>query len=129
MSLRITLKPNERVIIGGAVIRNGPSRIEFYVENEVALLRESDILSPKAANTPCRRIYLALQLMYVDPDRLTEHRDSYTSLVQDVLTAAPSSKQYLERIDDHAAAGRYYQAIKSAQALLDYEQELLSHGT
>ncbi len=128
MALRLTLKPHERVIIGGAVVRNGASRVELYLENEVPLLREGDILSPRAADTPCRRIYLALQLMYVDPERMADHRRTYHELAADVLAAAPSSRQLLDLIDNHVSVGRYYQAIKSAKALVKYEKELLGHG-
>ncbi len=129
MPLRLTLKPRERVIISGAVVRNGDSRIELFIENQVPILREADILSPKAVNTPCERVYLAVQLMYVDQDRETQHRQSYDSLVHDVLEAAPSTKQLIEEMDDHVRQGRLYQALKSAQALREYEKELLPNGT
>lgn len=128
MSLRLKLKPHERVIIGGAVIRNGASRIELHVENQVPLLRESDILSPSAAKTPCQQVYLALQLMYVDPERVDEHEATYKALVRDVVVAAPSSARLIERINEQVAAGKHYQAIKSAKALLEYERELHTHG-
>ena len=128
MSLRLVLKPHERVIIGGAVVRNGPTRTQFHVENEVPLLREIDILSPGDADTPCRRVYLALQLMYVDPDRHEDHKHTYRELVDDVRTAAPSSDGLLAEIEDHVDAGRYYQALKRARALLHFEEELLTHG-
>ena len=128
VSLRLKLKPHERVIIGGAVIRNGASRLELHIENHVPLLRESDILSPSAAKTPCQRIYLALQLMYVDPERLDEHEATYLELTKDVLLAAPSSAKLIDPINELVAAGKHYQAIKSAKALLEYELELHSHG-
>jgi len=53
MPLRLTLKSQERVIIGGAVVKNGDSRTELHVENKVPILRETDILSPKLVKTPC----------------------------------------------------------------------------
>jgi flagellar protein FlbT len=129
MSLRLTLKPRERVIIGGAVVRNGDSRIELYIENEVPILREADILSPRAVETPCERIYLAVQLMYVDPDKVEQHRQFYEAHTNDVLEAAPSTRPMIETIDGQITAGRFYQALKSAKALLQYEQELMSRGT
>lgn len=129
MPLRLTLKPNERVIIGGAVARNGDSRIELYIENEVPILREADILGPDAVETPCERIYLAVQLMYVDQDNIEQHRRHYETLVTDVLEAAPSTRPMIATIHSQVNAGRYYQALKSANALRDYERELLARGT
>ena len=45
MGLKITLKPGERMIIGGAVITNGGQKSNFIVENKVPILRDKDILS------------------------------------------------------------------------------------
>jgi flagellar protein FlbT len=128
MALRLSLKPGERLILGGAVIRNGESRSELMVENEVPLLRSRDILSPSDATTPCKRIYLAIQLMYVDPAGLVQHEALYRQLVLDAATAAPSTLKFLTPMNDHIINGRYYQALKAARPLLDYEQELLSNA-
>ena len=127
MPLRLSLKPHERVIIGGAVIRNSETRSEVLIENEVPILRETDILSPTNVNTACERIYLALQLMYVDPQRRDEHERTFAQLVQDVLVAAPSLAGLIEEIMELADAGRLYQALKSAQTLLQREKELINH--
>src|SRR5262245_33953480 len=108
MALSIKLKPGERAIVCGAVIRNGTTRAEILIENTVPILRESDILSPSAARTPCERIVLAIQLMYVDPAHLARHADAYRSLATDVLVAAPSCGPLLEEIDAHVRNGRYY---------------------
>ncbi len=125
MALRLTLRPHERVIIGGAVLRNGESRSELLVENEVPVLREQDILSPSSVRTPCQRIYLALQLMYVDHERFAEHQASYEELAADVQLAAPSLTPVLRAIEEQVGAGRIYQALKSARGLLQREQELV----
>ncbi|MCP4374071.1 MAG: flagellar protein FlbT, partial [Deltaproteobacteria bacterium] len=42
MALKITLKPNERMIIDGAVITNGSTVTDFIIENKVPILRQSD---------------------------------------------------------------------------------------
>jgi flagellar protein FlbT len=127
MALRLTLKPNEHVIIGGAAIRNGENRADLLIENKVPILRERDILSPGKVRTPCERIYLALQLIYVDPERAAEHRRMFQSLVDEVLAAAPSLGSLVREIVDLAGAGRLYQALKRAKSLLRQEKELMSH--
>ena len=87
MSLRLSLKPHEKIILGGAVLRNGSNRAEIFIENEVPVMRESDILSPHAVRTPCERIYLALQLLYVDPARAEEHRAAVAAFHAAALAA------------------------------------------
>ena len=129
MPLKLTLKSQERIIIGGAVVTNGDSRTELHIENKVPVLREADILRPTAVKTPCERIYLAVQLLYVDGDNQEQHRRQFDELVDDVLTAAPSTEQLIGAMTDEVNAGRHYQALKSAKALLEYEKGLLNRGT
>lgn len=129
MALKIALKPNERMIIGGAVITNGGSKTEFMVENDVPILRQKDIMGEKDADSPCRKIYFVVQLMYIDPGNLTTHHQTYWQLVRDVLQAAPSTREYIDRISREILADRYYQALKITKQLIDYEQELMSHVT
>jgi flagellar protein FlbT len=127
MPLKVTLKPRERLILGGAVVRNGESAAHLLVENEVPILRERDILSEPKANSPCRRIYFAIQLMYVDERNLPAHHRLYWLLVHDLMEAAPSTSKFLTEINQLVVAGAYYQALKVARRLIEYEQELLVH--
>ena len=127
MALRLKLKPHERVIIGGAVVRNGHSRGELLIDNEVPVLREADILSPGAVRTPCERIYLVLQLIYVDTEQVGKHLATFQHLVEEVLRAAPSCRPLVEPIERNINDGRFYQALKSARALIDHERGLISN--
>lgn len=121
------LKPNERVIIGGAVLRNGPAVTRFYVENKVPVLRQKDILVEAEANTPCKRIYLVVQLMYIGDGLTPELSQLYWALAQDIIGAAPSMKNLLSAISQYIVNGEFYQALKKSKALISYEEELLTH--
>jgi flagellar protein FlbT len=125
MGLKITLKPNEKMIIGGAVISNGCGKAEFIVENNVPILRQKDIIAPDDANTPARRIYLAIQLMYVDGQNLDKYQEIYGVLIREFVQAAPSSRKLVDNIDDMIRQGNYYQALRSTQSLIEFEQEVL----
>ncbi len=127
MPLKITLKPRERLILGGAVVRNSASATHLLVENEVPILRERDILSERNADSPCRRIYFAIQLMYVDEKNLPEHHRLYWMLTRDLLEAAPSTARFADEINSLVLERKYYAALKVARQLIDYEQELLRH--
>ena len=124
--LKIILKPHKKFIIGGAVITNGDAKSTFVVENDVPILREKDILSLAAADTPCKKIYFAIQLMYVDNKNLPEHHKTYWELVKDVAEAAPSTKPLLQEISNEILNDRYYQALKLTKRLIDYEQEVIN---
>ncbi len=125
MGLKIELKPQERFIIGGAVVKNGDSRTELIIENRVPILREKDILSVDKADTPCKRIYFLLQLMYVEGKDLAEFQKTYWDLVRDVVRAAPSLIGFLDAISEHIISNRYYQALKIARQLIKQEEKLV----
>ena len=127
MPLKLTLKPNERVIIGGAVITNGKAGTDFIIENNVPVLRQKDILNEKDVDTPCKRIYLSVQLMYVDETNLREYHKTYLGLIREVIKAAPSTKELIEEISTYVLGGKYYQALKAAKKLIKYEQEVTDH--
>lgn len=126
MSLKITLKPYEKFILGGAVIANGEAKSTFVVENDVPILRAKDILTLAAADTPCKKIYFAVQLMYVDGKNLAEHHKTYWDLVKEVASAAPSTKPLLREISGRILGEQYYQALKLTKKLIDYEGEVLN---
>ena len=128
MPLKLDLRPHEKVFLNGAVIINGDSRCQLAVLNDVPVLREKDILTEGRADTSCKKIYLAVQLMYMDMGNLAIYHQQYWELVRPVLEAAPSMMSFITKISEEILAGRYYQALKAARELIRYEQELLSHA-
>jgi hypothetical protein len=75
MPLKIQLKPKERVIINGAVIEgHDDARTEIVVLNNASVMRQKHILQQDEANTPVKRLYFALQMLYIE-DR--ENHDPY----------------------------------------------------
>jgi len=127
MTLKITLKPHERMIIGGAVLTNGKTKADFIIENKVPVLREKDIMSETDANSPCRRIYFVIQLMYIDNQNLIIHHNTYWKLVKDLVGAAPRTVGLIDEISRNILSNKYYQALKKAKKLITYEQEVLKH--
>ncbi|WP_107989615.1 flagellar biosynthesis repressor FlbT [Breoghania corrubedonensis] len=126
MALKIELKPGEKFILGSSVITNGDHRTRLFISGEAPILREKDILTKETADTPAKRIYLIVQLMYLDQDS-GPHQNLYFDLVKDILEAAPSTFQIIDRINNKILTGSLYHALKEARALIDYEQELIGH--
>ena len=126
MGLKITLKPGERMIIGGAVITNSGGKTNLIVENTVPILREKDILSAEKANSPAHRIYFAIQLMYIDESNLTVHHKSYWRLVREFLEAAPRALKIIDRMSKEILNGNYYQALKTCKKLIAFEEEVIA---
>ena len=128
MALKITLKPHERMVIGGAVLTNANSAsCDLVIENKTPILRQKDILSEETANSPCRRIYYAIQLMYIDEPNIAAYHKAYWDLVRDLVHAAPSTVALVDSINEHILQRRYYQALKLTKRLIEYEQEAIQH--
>ena len=129
MPLILTLKPGERVILAGAVIKNGATAAHLQIENQVTLLRQKDILTEKEATTPCKKIYLVIQLMYIGDGLTSELAQVYWDLVRDVLAAAPSTNDLISQISAYILGSSFYSALKVAKKLISYEEELTNHAT
>lgn len=127
MALKVELKPNERIIIGTAVIRNGDARARFFIEGDAPILREKDVLTASTADTPAKKIYLALQLMYLQGDLGASER-VYFPLIRDFLAAAPSALPLVDEMNSLVLDGESYKALKAAKALVAYEKDLLSNA-
>ena len=126
MPLKITLKPGERMVVGGAVISNSSiHKCDLLINNNAPVLREKDILSERDATTPCSRIYFTIQLVYIDHENRKVHVDAYWHQVRELLSAAPSWTGLIDQISENIVNGRYYQALKLGGDLIEYEQGVL----
>jgi len=126
MALKITLKPHEKMIIGGAVVTNGNNGCNLVIENNVPILRQKDIMNEKEASSPTRRIYFVIQLMYIDEKNLAPHHKTYWKLVQDFIQAAPATLPIINQMSNKILGGQYYHALKLARNLIDYEKEVIT---
>jgi len=127
MALKVELKPRERIIIGQVVIRNDEQRTRFFIEGDAPILREKDILTAASADSPAKKIYLAIQLMYLEGDPTHEH-EVFFQLVRDFLAAAPSALEHVHEINNRILSGDLYKALKAARKLIAYEADLIENA-
>jgi flagellar protein FlbT len=128
VGLKIELKPGERVMLGDCVITNDDQRTRLLVEGTAPILREKDIMTESRADTPAKRIYFAVQLMYISKNPATCH-ELYFRLVRDITQAAPSMWPLIESINNQILTGDLYKALKEVKKLIAYEKELLENAT
>ncbi|CAO4146524.1 flagellar biosynthesis repressor FlbT [Methylorubrum aminovorans] len=126
MALRIELKPQERLIINGALIRNGDRRSTFVIENQCKFLRESEILTESEADTAAKRLCVTLQFIYL-ADNPPEAEDLFVRQATEIMKASPSMAPYILAIQDELSASQYHRAIKRGRELIAYERQLLDH--
>lgn len=128
MPLKISLKPHEKIYMGGAVLQNGGTHTDLSVLNEVTILREKDILTDDTANSPCKRVYLTIQLMYMEPKNLANYHESYWAQVKEIVSAAPSFTALFREISEEILSENYYKALKLTKQLIEKESEVLKHA-
>jgi flagellar protein FlbT len=125
MALKVELKPGERIIIGTVVITNGDSRARFFIDGQAPILREKDILTASSADTPAKRIYFCVQLMYLD-DTTARQQDNYFLLLNDFLKAAPSTLPIVAELNNRILSGEFYKALKVARTLVAHEEKAIA---
>jgi len=124
MALKVELKPFERIIIGESVITNSETRTTFLIEGEAPILREKDILTAETANTPAKRLYLCVQMMYLEKN-IPKYQELYMSFVKDLLEAVPSYRPVIENASNLILSGGLYGSLKEIRKLIKREEELL----
>jgi len=122
VALKIELKPNERVMLGDCVVTNHGQRTRLVIEGKVPILRETDIMTLSAATTPAKRLYLAVQFIYM-AKAPQDHHALYLRLAHEMLKYAPKAASFIERINNRLLTGDVYKALKEARKLVAYETQ------
>lgn len=128
MALKIALKPDEKVVINGAVIQNSDRRTNLIIHNKSAILREKDIFGPDQANSPMRRVYFAVMMMYLDKNVEGMFHAEFVQRIAEFINAIVNDdalKMCVEVIE-HVHNRDYYQAILLCKKLMQFEEERLS---
>ncbi|MDB5618672.1 flagellar biosynthesis repressor FlbT [Tardiphaga sp.] len=124
MPLRVELKPFERIVIGQSVITNSDTRTAFLIDGDAPILREKDILTPETANTPVKRIYLCVQMMYLEND-IPAYQDLYFGFIGELIEAVPSFREQIEEVSKLILSGALYKALRELRGLMKREDDLL----
>jgi flagellar protein FlbT len=124
MPLRVELKPFERIIIGQSVITNSDTRTAFLIDGDAPILREKDILTSETATTPVKRIYLCVQMMYLEND-IPAYQDLYLGFIKELIDAVPSYREPIESVSNLILSGALYKALRELRPLMKREEDLL----
>lgn len=128
MPLNLTLKPNEKLIVNGAVLsNNSPRAVTLSFHNKAQLLQQKDVLLPEQASTPLLRTYFALQCMYLDSDNGQTHRELFMKYATELFAATgnPDIRGAITTALVHVGAGEFYRALSALRAAVPAERKLL----
>ena len=125
MPLTMELKPNDKIIVNGAVIENAGAATRLILHNQAAVLRGKEIMTEEEANTPAKRIYFALQGAYIFPEKQEETLIAFAEYLGEFLRASPSSVDIIENIRKTAIDGKIYQALRKIHDLIEHEEKIM----
>ena len=126
MPLKLSLKPGEKFVLNGAVVQNGDRRGVLILQNKASVLREKDIKQAEDADTPARRVYLPVMMMYIDESQASTFYDEFVRRLSDFMGATRNAEIMAECVatSKHVLAREYYKALMSARKLVEYEEKI-----
>ena len=128
-TLKISLKPGERIYLNGAVIRVD-RKVTVELLNDVQFLLENHVLQADNASTPLRQLYFILQLMLMNPEGAADARAMFRKSLPLLLASFKSEpiRSGLKHVDRLVAENHLFEALKQIRALYRLEEETLQPG-
>jgi flagellar protein FlbT len=125
-TLKISLKPNEKIYLNGAVIRVD-RKVTLELLNDVQFLLESHVLQIDEASTPLRQLYFILQVMLMNPTGANDAYEMFRRSLPLMIASFsdPEISGTLKHIDRMVGEGHVYEALKAIRGLYPLEQKAL----
>ena len=125
MGLRLTLKPNERILINGCVVRNSDRRQQLMIETQADIVREADLLKENEARTPVKEVYFFIQAALLDADK----RSKLVPIIQKRLGKLvpvfhDDMASHIFEAASHVSQADFYKAMRALRPLIEYEARL-----
>lgn len=118
MPLKVVLRPDEKIIINGAVIGAGDRPGTFYLYNTVNFLRGREILKEEHIDSIEKKLYFIIQLIYIFPEDAPSNLIRFESILEETRAASPDAAADLDEIGPLVRTGNYYKALKVCRKLI-----------
>lgn len=122
-TLKLSLKPNEKIYVNGAVIRVD-RKVTLELLNDVQFLLEGHVLQAEDASTPLRQLYFIVQVMLMNPQGAADARDMFRRSLPLLLANFEDEqiRNSLKHVDRLVSEGRVYEALKAIRSLYPLER-------
>lgn len=129
MPLKLSLKPGEKFVLNGAVVQNGDRRSALLLQNKASVLREKDIMQMEEANSPSRRIYFPVMMMYLEQSGVEDYNEAFVQRLSEFMGAVrnPDILNDCVNISRFVMIKEYYKALVLCRKLIEYEDERLGN--
>lgn len=129
MPLKLSLKPGERFVLNGAVVQNGDRRAVLVLQNKASVLREKDIMQEEDVQTPARRIYFPVMMMYLDEASAEKYYAEFVRRLTEFMGVIGNPTVLADCVDisRYCMEREYYKALMLCRKIIEYEDERLGH--
>jgi len=126
-TLKISLKPNEKIYVNGAVIRVD-RKVTLELLNDVQFLLESHVLQAEQASTPLKQLYFIVQVMLMNPQDAIPARDLFRKSLPLLLATFTNEhiRTTLKQVDRLVGEDKVYEALKAIRSLYGFEDQALA---
>lgn len=127
MALKLTLKPDERIIVNGCAMRNSSRRHVLTIESKADVIRGQDLLDAEAVATPVRRVYFLIQTALTRADL----RDDLLTPIQKQLAVLATvfigdNVSQIFEAAHFVSIGDYYKALSALRPVMRHEEEVFA---
>jgi len=125
-TLKISLKPGEKIYINGAVLRVD-RKVSLELLNDVQFLLENHVMQAEDASTPLRQLYFIVQIMLINPAGAAEAREMFRRSLPMLIASFDNQDicKGLKQIDRMVGEDDIYEALKAIRALYPLERRAL----
>ncbi|MEL6728456.1 MAG: flagellar biosynthesis repressor FlbT [Pseudomonadota bacterium] len=125
--LMLTLAPEERFFVNGAVFENGDAPGSFKVDSpNVRILRTRDALKPTDATTPVKQVYYTIQLLITGDANEADTLPALEAACQDLNAAfAPAQPDLIPILQELIRRHSYFSALCYLKQIVQLEAQLL----
>ncbi len=127
MALKLTLKPDERIIVNGCAMRNSGRRHVLTIESQADVIRGQDLLDPDGVATPVRLVYFLIQTALTRADL----RDDLVTQIQKQLAVLATvfggaNLALVFEAANYVSIGDYYKALRALRPVMRHEEDLFA---
>jgi flagellar biosynthesis repressor protein FlbT len=124
MSLKIKLKPHDKIIVNGAVIAADEKPVVITFLNNARILRQDDILLDSQIHEAMKAdggyyndswLYYLIQLIYIEPENSAEIQDQLEATIKLLCGEYPEKTDDINEILALMAEGHFFKALKACK--------------
>lgn len=125
-TMHITLRPNEKFYLNGAVLR--PDRkVTLELLNDATFLLEAHVMQAEDTNTPLKQLYFTAQVMLIDPDTADKTVMIFIEMLGKMLRTYndPIILEGLRKCIDLTEQDKIFDVLKVIRGLFDREETIM----